>query len=43
MDFRQPNAVGILPYHCHLLEHQDGGMMGILRVEPAAAQNATRK
>ena len=43
MDFRQPNAVGILPYHCHLLEHQDGGMMGILRVEPAAAQNATMK
>jgi FtsP/CotA-like multicopper oxidase with cupredoxin domain len=35
MDFRGPNAVGILPYHCHLLEHQDNGMMGILRVEPA--------
>jgi FtsP/CotA-like multicopper oxidase with cupredoxin domain len=37
MDFRDPNAVGILPYHCHLLEHQDGGMMGLLRIEPAAA------
>jgi FtsP/CotA-like multicopper oxidase with cupredoxin domain len=36
MDFREPNAVGSLPYHCHLLEHQDGGMMGILRVEAAA-------
>jgi FtsP/CotA-like multicopper oxidase with cupredoxin domain len=35
MDFRDANAVGILPYHCHLLEHQDNGMMGILRVEPA--------
>jgi FtsP/CotA-like multicopper oxidase with cupredoxin domain len=44
MDFRDPNAVGILPYHCHLLEHQDGGMMGILRVEPApAAQNVAAK
>jgi FtsP/CotA-like multicopper oxidase with cupredoxin domain len=35
MDFRDPNVAGILPYHCHLLEHQDGGMMGIVRVEPA--------
>jgi FtsP/CotA-like multicopper oxidase with cupredoxin domain len=44
MDFRDPNAVGILPYHCHLLEHQDGGMMGILRVEPApGGQSATAK
>ncbi len=23
-------------YHCHLLEHEDGGMMGLIRVEPAA-------
>jgi FtsP/CotA-like multicopper oxidase with cupredoxin domain len=43
MDFRDPNAVGILPFHCHLLEHQDGGMMGILQVKPATAQNATAK
>ena len=35
MDFRDPNAVGIFPYHCHLLEHEDGGMMGLVRVEPA--------
>jgi Multicopper oxidase len=20
-------------YHCHLLEHEDGGMMGTIRVE----------
>jgi FtsP/CotA-like multicopper oxidase with cupredoxin domain len=32
MDFRDPNTVGVLPYHCHLLEHQDGGMMGLLLV-----------
>lgn len=35
MDFRDPNAVGTFPYHCHLLEHEDGGMMGLIRVEPA--------
>ena len=36
MDFRDPNAVGTFVYHCHLLEHEDGGMMGTIRVEPAA-------
>jgi FtsP/CotA-like multicopper oxidase with cupredoxin domain len=36
MDFRDPNIVGTFLYHCHLLEHEDGGMMGLLRVEPAA-------
>jgi FtsP/CotA-like multicopper oxidase with cupredoxin domain len=35
MDFRDPNTVGIFVYHCHLLEHEDGGMMGLIRVEPA--------
>ncbi len=34
MDFRDPNAIGIFPFHCHLLEHEDGGMMGLIRVEP---------
>lgn len=34
MDFRDPNAIGLFPYHCHLLEHEDGGMMGLVRVEP---------
>jgi FtsP/CotA-like multicopper oxidase with cupredoxin domain len=33
MDFRDPNAVGTLLYHCHLLEHEDGGMMGTVRVD----------
>jgi FtsP/CotA-like multicopper oxidase with cupredoxin domain len=36
MDFRDPNSVGTFPYHCHLLEHEDGGMMGLVRVEPAS-------
>jgi FtsP/CotA-like multicopper oxidase with cupredoxin domain len=34
MDFRDPNTVGDFVYHCHLLEHEDGGMMGMIRVEP---------
>jgi FtsP/CotA-like multicopper oxidase with cupredoxin domain len=34
MDFRDPNTVGDFPYHCHLLEHEDAGMMGVIRVEP---------
>jgi FtsP/CotA-like multicopper oxidase with cupredoxin domain len=33
MDFRDPNSVGTFVYHCHLLEHEDGGMMGTVRVE----------
>lgn len=38
MDFRDPNAVGTFVYHCHLLEHEDGGMMGTIRVEPRTAK-----
>jgi FtsP/CotA-like multicopper oxidase with cupredoxin domain len=34
MDFRAANVVGTFPYHCHLLEHEDGGMMGLIQVEP---------
>jgi FtsP/CotA-like multicopper oxidase with cupredoxin domain len=36
MDFRDPNLVGTFVYHCHLLEHEDGGMMGVIRVLPAS-------
>ena len=43
MDFRDPDTVGTFVYHCHLLDHEDGGMMGLIRVEPAAtAAPATR-
>lgn len=38
MDFRDPNSVGTFVFHCHLLEHEDGGMMGTIRVEPAISQ-----
>ena len=34
IDFRDPDIVGTFPYHCHLLEHEDRGMMGTIRVEP---------
>jgi FtsP/CotA-like multicopper oxidase with cupredoxin domain len=37
MDFRNPEVVGTFPFHCHLLEHEDGGMMGLVRVEPREA------
>ena len=38
MDFRDPNSIGSFVYHCHLLEHEDGGMMGLIRVLPADAR-----
>jgi FtsP/CotA-like multicopper oxidase with cupredoxin domain len=37
MNFRDPNIVGTFLYHCHLLEHEDGGMMGVIQVVPKAA------
>jgi FtsP/CotA-like multicopper oxidase with cupredoxin domain len=35
MDFRSPAIIGVFPYHCHILQHADGGMMGLVRVDPA--------
>jgi FtsP/CotA-like multicopper oxidase with cupredoxin domain len=43
MDFRDPNIVGTFLYHCHILEHEDKGMMGSIRVEPAPPAAATGK
>jgi FtsP/CotA-like multicopper oxidase with cupredoxin domain len=34
MDFRDPAIVGTFPYHCHILQHSDGGMMGLIEVLP---------
>jgi FtsP/CotA-like multicopper oxidase with cupredoxin domain len=34
MDFRNPDIVGTFVYHCHLLDHEDMGMMGTIRVDP---------
>jgi FtsP/CotA-like multicopper oxidase with cupredoxin domain len=38
MDFRDPDTIGTFVYHCHLLEHEDGGMMGLVRVVPASRE-----
>ncbi len=37
MDFSDPNIVGTFVYHCHILEHEDGGMMGEIQVLPAGS------
>ena len=36
MDFRDPNIIGNFVYHCHILQHEDGGMMGLIQVLPSA-------
>jgi len=36
MDFRDPTIVGIFPFHCHILAHEDSGMMAKLEVLPPA-------
>ncbi|HSC45852.1 MAG TPA: multicopper oxidase domain-containing protein [Candidatus Acidoferrum sp.] len=39
MDFRGPD-VGDFVFHCHILEHEDGGMMNIIRVvQPTAKKH----
>jgi FtsP/CotA-like multicopper oxidase with cupredoxin domain len=35
MDFRDPNIVGTFVYHCHILQHEDAGMMGAIQVLPS--------
>jgi FtsP/CotA-like multicopper oxidase with cupredoxin domain len=34
MDFRDPNIAGTFVYHCHVLDHEDAGMMAKIRVDP---------
>jgi len=34
MDFRDPEIAGKFVYHCHILDHEDGGMMATIVVEP---------
>jgi FtsP/CotA-like multicopper oxidase with cupredoxin domain len=40
MDFRGP-TVGDFVYHCHILDHEDHGMMAIIRVLPRTEASAT--
>jgi FtsP/CotA-like multicopper oxidase with cupredoxin domain len=35
MDFRDSNIAGTFVYHCHILDHEDGGMMSKIQVNPA--------
>ena len=39
IDFRGP-IIGDFVYHCHILEHEDGGMMAIIRVLPPNSSSA---
>jgi FtsP/CotA-like multicopper oxidase with cupredoxin domain len=32
IDFRDPETVGTFLYHCHILDHEDGGMMAKIQV-----------
>jgi len=41
MDFRDPNVIGTFVYHCHILEHEDGGMMGEILVLPGGSASTT--
>jgi len=41
VDFRDPNIVGTFVYHCHILQHEDAGMMGAIEVLPAGAASTT--
>jgi FtsP/CotA-like multicopper oxidase with cupredoxin domain len=45
VDFRDPDSIGSFPYHCHLLEHEDKGMMGVIQVlpQPSATKSSTLK
>ena len=42
MDFRDPNIVGTFLYHCHILKHEDMGMMGSVQVLPPGVPTAVR-
>lgn len=43
MDFSDPNIAGTFPYHCHIMDHEDRGMMGEIRVLPPAGSPAVKK
>jgi FtsP/CotA-like multicopper oxidase with cupredoxin domain len=34
MDFRDPGTAGTFVYHCHILDHEDAGMMAKIQVKP---------
>jgi FtsP/CotA-like multicopper oxidase with cupredoxin domain len=42
MDFSKGDIVGNFPLHCHILEHEDGGMMAIMSVLPATTAKLSK-
>ena len=40
MDFRDPNIIGNFVYHCHILQHEDSGMMGEIQVLPSSGASS---
>jgi FtsP/CotA-like multicopper oxidase with cupredoxin domain len=34
MDFRDPEIAGTFVFHCHVLDHEDAGMMQKIQVNP---------
>jgi len=34
LDFRNPEIAGTFVFHCHILDHEDGGIMAKIRVLP---------
>jgi len=41
LDFRASNIVGTFVYHCHLLSHEDAGMMGAIKVLAVGSASRT--
>lgn len=41
MDFRDRNTVGTFVYHCHILKHEDMGMMAVIQVLPPGVPTVT--
>jgi FtsP/CotA-like multicopper oxidase with cupredoxin domain len=41
MDFRDSSIVGTFVYHCHILAHEDGGMMATVQVLPPGLGTTT--
>ncbi len=35
MDFSDPNIAGTFVFHCHIIDHEDGGMMQKIQVNPS--------
>jgi len=41
MDFRDPETAGMFVYHCHILDHEDAGMMAKILVKPSDDSQAS--